>query len=200
MTPSNGNFPFLGSKTCTELHADLKQLGKRMEGIWSSDDARRFCIEAWHLYQDWLPSDQKNRPQHAVLKMDKTKLPQEMKLVLDVLRDIANSSKHFELNPTSQKKQVITGQHDCQTNGWYAWFFLERIPGVSAGLYNFSIRKLRDFSLEYFAWVFDDSQSPNVFPGELLGKIWYSAPANRDSSATSPPGAILPKADPGFVR
>ena len=193
--------PVLGIGSSKELYEKLKAEGVRLEGQWQAYDAFNFVVTAWHLYQDWIPGDRTNRPASAAKKMDQKKLPREMVLVLHVLRDLANGSKHLQLNRESSESRVVTATHSGAIADWWAYFFQERILGVTAdGTYYFSIRKIRNIVLSYFDWVFDESKPADSFPGDLLWTIWRCAPKNRDKDAVPPQGAIKGRdGDPDFV-
>jgi len=196
LSPREG--PVLGIDSCTDLFEKLKFEGARLQDDWHHYDAFNFAVTAWHLYFDWLQRDKSNRPKGASAKFDKQKLPVEMVLILDVLRDLANGSKHLKFDGDSSKKRVVSETHSGETASWYAYFFHERIIGVTANDYYFSIRKLRDVTLRYFEWVFDETAQP--FPGDLLWIIWRCNPANRDVNAIPPSGAIVgPDGDSEFV-
>ncbi|MDP1889201.1 hypothetical protein [Polaromonas sp.] len=193
--------PVLGIGSSAELYEKLKFEGARLRTEWHPYDAFNFVLTAWHLYQDWLPVDRLNRPSHASAKLNKRKLPEEMVLVLDVLRDLSNGSKHLTLDPGSAGKRVVSSTHSGEISSYWAYFFQERIVGVTtANYYYFSIRKLSDIVLAYFAWVFDDNAPATPFPGELLWNIWRCAPKNRDKNAVPPSGALPgEEGDPEFV-
>lgn len=193
--------PVLGIGASAELYEKLKFEGARLRTEWHPYDAFNFVLTAWHLYQDWLPADRLNRPSHASAKLKKRKLPEEMVLVLDVLRDLSNGSKHLNLDPGSADKRVVSSTHSGEISSFSAYFFQEGIVGVTtADYYYFSIRKLSDIILAYFAWVFDDKAPATPFPGGLLWTIWRCAPKNRDKNAVPPPGALPgEEGDPEFV-
>ncbi len=183
--------PVIGITSCHDLHQKLRIEGERLEGKWHAYDAFNFVLTAWHLYQDWLPGDKLGRPVYAPQKGDKHRLPQQMKLVLDVLRDLCAGSENFQVNLDAAQKRGIEETHSGAIGDWYAYFTHERIPGVTAeGDYYFSVRKLRNITHSYFDWVFDDEKPAQKFPGELLWVIWRCSPKNRDAAAVPPLGAI----------
>jgi hypothetical protein len=188
----------LGFQSSLDLYAKLKREGNRLEGQWHPDDAFNFLVTAWHLYEDWLPKDRATEPepQIALQKREKKKLPEQMVFLLAILRDLANGSKHLELRPDSARRRVIAETHDGEIDDYWAFFFQESMVGITAydasdDVYYFSIRKLRDLLLEYFSWVFDDTQPPDSFPGQLIYKIWLCAPRNCMPEAIPPPGAVV---------
>ncbi len=172
-----------------------------MEGVFDEISSVDFANAAWHLHADWIPQAHDTKYRIAKAKVQIRKLPPEMQLLLHALRDIATGEKHCFLRDAKEEaKKVITDIEPGETSNWYAYFFHERILGVTTkDHYYFSVRKLRDLVLDYLAWVFDDSVPAKDFPGELLGNIWWCRPANR-SSQTPPLGAIIPSGgDEQFV-
>ncbi|MFM8900724.1 MAG: hypothetical protein ACKOF9_12370 [Burkholderiales bacterium] len=198
----------LGFRTSLDLYEKLKREGARLEGRWHPDDAFNFLVTAWHLYEDWLTKDRATQPelQLASQKRRKKQLPEQMVFLLAVLRDLANGSKHLELDPKSTQNRVITETHDGGIDDYWAYFFQEGIVGViaydvSGDVYYFSIRTLRNLVLEYFAWVFDDAQPVASFPGQLTYKIWRCAPKSNEPGAIPPRGSIVDDSvNDGFVR
>lgn len=193
--------PVLQITTCMDLLEKLRADGRRLEGTWHPYDAFNFVVTAWHLQNDWLSQRAAPKPMLAAEKHLSKRLPKEMMLVLDVLRDLANGSKHQMLEEGPAAKRVVAQLDGGITTGYYSYFFRERMIGVTTTSgYIFSIRKLRNLSLAYFDWVFDDTRPVKPFPGELIWQIWRCNPANRNASAVPPPGATPSDlGDPGFV-
>ncbi len=191
----------LGLDSCADLYDKLKFEGERLENVWHSYDAFNFVVTAWHLYNDWLKKDRTAKPKLAGKKTALEKLPAEMILVLNVLENIAVSSKHLQLNNPGAEKRKVSETHNGEIDNWYSYFHHERMLGITTeGDYYFSIRKLRNICLAYFAWVFDDGLPASPFPGELLWDIWRCAPKNHVEGAVPPPGAIPGElGDPDFV-
>jgi len=68
-----------------------------------------------------------------------------MNLVLDVIRDLVNGSKHFQLNPKSVQKRRVDEIHTGYEVGFYDYFFHEDLPGVTVEkFWYFSIRSLKN--------------------------------------------------------
>lgn len=114
------------------------------------------------------------------MKRQARRLPSEMILVLEVVRDLVNGSKHFQLNPKAAGSRKITEIHTGDEVGFYEYLFQENLPGVTLdnGWY-YSIRILRNLLVGYFDWVFDDSVSVENFPDELLDALQYCNIPNR---------------------
>lgn len=191
----------LGEVSIESRYAAVQERGRRMEGVFDAISSVDFFVAAWHLIADWLPVAQGDHYRLARSKLRLDKLPAEMQLLRSTLRDVATGEKHCILLPKEETKKVVTEVEPGKTGDWYAFFFHERILGVTTkDDYYFSVRKLRDLVLDYLAWVFDDSIPAGSFPGALLGKIWVCKTANRFNNATPPIGAIIPpNGDPGFV-
>lgn len=191
----------LGENSIEARYEELKERGKRMEGVFDVISSKDFCVAAWHLIADWVPAAKGDHYRLAKSKLKLKTLPSEMLLLRSTLRDIATGEKHCILKPSEKGKRVVTDIEPGETGNWYAYWFHERIAGVTTeDEYYFSVRTLRNLTLEYFSWVFDDHIPADSFPGELLGKIWVCRIKNRFNNATPPVGAILPQSgDPGFV-
>lgn len=66
--------------------------------------------------------------------------------------------------------------------------------------YYFSVRKIRNLTLAYFKWVFDDTQPLRAFPGKLLRDIWLCWPWRLGRKGCASPWAIIDKSgDREFV-
>lgn len=191
----------MGRKTIEGMRQKLVNSGLRLGDVFRPDDIEDFCLTAWHLFTDWLPAEKDSKYRLARQKANKSRLPEEMVLLINVLRDIANGGKHVILKPEDAKKRVIIETHSGQTAGYYQYFFHERIEGVTTiGNYYFSGRKIHDLTVRYFEWVFDDAAPAQQFPGLLLGDIWLCCPAHRSEKSIPPSGSIVNRAgDKGFV-
>ncbi|MBB1294766.1 hypothetical protein [Pseudoalteromonas sp. SR41-4] len=162
----------LGFESSEDFYNKLLWDAKRLQEEWNVGDATNFLTTAWHLFQDWVKSDQKNSMSR--LKRNRRKLPVQMNLVLDITRDLVNGSKHFELDQKSTDKRKISEVHDGLEASWFSYLFHEEIAGVTVeGGWYFSIRVLHNILLEYYVWVFDDSQLPTEFPEAILNAIKY---------------------------
>lgn len=97
-----------------------------------------------------------------------------MNLILDVVRDVVNGSKHFELDEGSANKRKVSEVHIGNEASWYSYFFHEGIPGVTAEKqWYFSLRVLNNIVMRYYEWVFDDSTPVREFPVEIIETITY---------------------------
>jgi len=79
-------------------------------------EAFNFFVTAWHLHKDWLGSESIEKPNHSLSKIS-TAHP-HMKEVRHAIRDIANGSKHFELDDAPK---VSIGPREISS--FYAYFF-----------------------------------------------------------------------------
>jgi len=150
----------------------------RLELGWNPYDAFNFLVTGWHLFEDWVKSEDPRALSR--MKRQRKRLPEPMNLVLDVVRDLVNGSKHFELNPDAASKRRVCEVHTGEEVGFYEYFFHEEIPAVTVDVHwYFSIRVLRNLLIRYFEWVFDDSVPIAEFPRELLDAISYCNIATR---------------------
>jgi hypothetical protein len=162
-----------GLTDCGHLYDKLAHDSARLEDGWQPYDAFNFVVTAWHLHKDWVAET------GSALAKSKRELAwgrPDMRLVLEVLRDLATGAKHFSSRATNRQRvdQVHTGQEV----GFYEWFFHEDIPGASVGSNYFSIRVLRNISMAYFRWLLDDAVTA-VFPTEISECIAHCNIATR---------------------
>lgn len=161
----------LGLETSLDLYHKLKDDSRRLGDGWHPYVAFDFVLTAWHLYNDWPKRDVGNLPSKS--KRRESSLPSEMTLVLSILQDLANGSKHVRLTPDAARKRTVDTVHTGDEVGFFEFFFHEDIPGISAGHSYFSIRVLRNIVVRYFEWVFDDSVAVKDFPAEIIETIQY---------------------------
>ncbi len=169
----------LGLLSSNDYYNKFLRESEILKEEWNALDATNFLITAWHLFNDWIKSESKRTLTRT--KRNRSNLPSQMNLVLDVTRDLVNGSKHFELDSRSVQNRKVTEVHDGLEAGWFSYFFHENIAGVSLeGGWYFSVRVLHNILVTYYEWVFDDSQLPKEFPKELLEAINYCNVKNRD--------------------
>lgn len=176
--------PVLGINSSADMFEKLKHESSRLQQGWHPYDAFNFLVTAWHLFEDWTKSDDPRAL--CRMKRQRPRLPVPMNLILDVVRDLVNGSKHFHLTPDAAAKRRVNEVHTGKEVGFYEYYFHEHLPAVTVeGHWYFSIRVLNNLVMRYFEWVFDDSTSFKDFPGDLLEAILYCDVANR-SSGPSP--------------
>ncbi|MFZ6710138.1 hypothetical protein [Undibacterium sp. TC9W] len=125
-------------------------------------EAFNFFVTAWHLYKDWLQGVSKDKPKHSLQKIQKA--ASEFREIKDVIRNIANGSKHFELN---EPAKVILG--DREISSVYSWFFGPQFA-IDTKSFHFLMYELVDIIMAYFEWIFDDSKQVAV-PIEIIEKL-----------------------------
>lgn len=126
-------------------------------------EAFNFFVTAWHLYHDWLKKGMSpNKPKHALEKIEFAN--PTFKEVKDVLRDIANGSKHFELKDPSK---VIVG--DREISSWFSYFYGPQFP-IDTKSFHFLMYELVLLVMAYFDWIFDDTK-PVRMPSEIIDKL-----------------------------
>ena len=176
--------PILGIYSSKDMFDKLTHESVRLQNGWHPYDAFNFLITAWHLFEDWTKSDDSRAL--CRVKRHRSQLPTEMNLVLDIVRDLVNGSKHFYLTPKAAAKRRVEEVHTGNEMDYYEYFFHEDLPAVTVeSSWYFSIRVLHNLLMRYFEWVFDDSVSTGQFPNELSEAISYCNIANR-SSGPSP--------------
>lgn len=125
-------------------------------------EAFNFFVTAWHLYKDWLQGSSLVKPKYGVDKINAA--TSSFIEIKDVIRDIANGSKHFELNASAK---VVVG--DREISSWYSYFFGPQFS-IDTKSFHFLMYELVGLIMGYFEWIFNDSQ-PAIFPSELTDKL-----------------------------
>lgn len=173
--------PVLGIESSIGMHQKLKYESSRLKDGWHPYDAFNFLVTAWHLFEDWTKSDYPAA--QCRMKRQRRRLPTTMNLVLDVVRDLVNGSKHFELNSNATGKRRIGAVHSGEEVGFYEYLFHENLPAVTVdNNWYFSIRVLHNILMRYFEWVFDDAVLHDQFPIDLVDALEYCNILNRGSS------------------
>jgi hypothetical protein len=167
----------LGLPNSEALYEKLRFESIRLSQGWGSYDTFNFAVTAWHLFEDWPNGDPKGTLSR--LKRHRHRLSKEMLMVVAVLRDLANGSKHFVLNQKGSDTRQITATHSGGVNDWFEYYFHERLPGVTAGDLYFSIRVMRNIVMAYFEWVFDNSVPADQFPSAINDAVRYCRIATR---------------------
>ena len=170
--------PVFGIDSSAAMFEKLKHESSRLKQGWHPYDAFNFLVTAWHLFEDWTKSDDTRAL--CRMKRQRRRLPSSMNFILDIVRDLVNGSKHFQLTPDAAAKrrvgEVLTGEEV----GFYEYCFHENLPAVTVeDHWYFSIRVLNNIMVRYFEWVFDDSTAVEDFPCDLLKAIQYCDIANR---------------------
>jgi hypothetical protein len=171
--------PVLGIYSSKDMFEKLKYESLRLQKNWQNPyDSFNFLVTAWHLFNDWPKSD--DRHNLSRIKRQKNQLPSEMRLVLDITRDLTNGGKHFMLDPKAAKNRRVDVVHTGNEMDYYEYFFHEDLPAVTVETHWYlSIRILHNILIHYFTWVFNDSILANNFPSEISEAILYCNIAER---------------------
>ena len=166
MLPSEGGKLHLGINNCRDLYEKLQLEHNRLciSQYTNVYDVFNFVVTAHHLHEDWLNKDEATRPKLACRKRDKA--PEGMKLMMKVVRDLTNGSKHMALNEKSTNKRVVEAIHPGEIKDWYSYFY-EPHFWIAVGRYYLSTPVLVELIMSYFNWIFDDSIPVDDFPVEI---------------------------------
>jgi hypothetical protein len=179
----NFDGPILGISNSLDLFEKLKYDSSNLCKNWDTYDAFNFFVTSWHLFNDWGKSD--SPKSISKIKRNRKKLPNEMNLILDSIRDLAIGSKHFTLDSKAAKNRRVDEVHTGNEVGFYEYFFHENLPAITVDInWYFSIRVLHNITMAYFNWVFDDTVSVDKFPEALLETILYCNIPNRKGDPT----------------
>ena len=168
----------LGLGNSSDLYEKLKFESDRLQSDWHHYDFWNFAVTAWHLHADWLDKVSDQRPVYSTKK--KNRIPKNMCLVLNAIRDVANGSKHFYLDSKNEAKRVVEETHPPEMRDFQEWLYNEPISGITIESCYINLRELDLIIMSYFEWVFDDAISIDNFPSdinELLNYV-FSFPQN----------------------
>lgn len=164
--------PVLGIDSSAAMFEKLKHESSRLQQGWHSYDAFNFLVTAWHLFEDWTKSDDSRAL--CRMKRQRRRLPLSMNFVLDIVRDLVNGSKHFNLTPDAAAKRRVGEVHTGEEVGFYEYLFHENLLAVTVeDHWYFSIRVLNNLMMRYFEWTFDDSKNVEDFPSDIIEAILY---------------------------
>lgn len=170
--------PVLGIDSSAAMYEKLKHESLRLQQGWHPYDAFNFLVTAWHLFEDWTKSDDPRAL--CRMKRQRQRLPDQMNFVLDIVRDLVNGSKHFQLTPDAAAKRRVGEVHTGDEVGFYEYLFHENLPAVTVeDHWYFSIRVLNNIIIRYFEWTFNDLTAVKDFPCDLLEAILHCDIANR---------------------
>ncbi|MBU4612300.1 hypothetical protein IMZ29_17645 [Achromobacter sp. GG226] len=149
----------LGISSLGQMLEKLGRESARLHDSFDMDHVLNFAFTAHHLYFDWV-----RRVGQDEMKARQAAMPPDAKAVLDVMRDIANGSKHAILNRDLDKIVVRRFEQD-RIQDWHDYFFAP--PGVvTFGMpedphdYVASVRDLAPTVLAYLRWVIEGPPHP----------------------------------------
>lgn len=154
--------------TAQEMFEKLKWEESRLAESWSVYDSYNFIVTAHHLYWDWIylghaaSADQQHRARS---------LPDDAQSVFNVIRDVSNGSKHFQLtNEKSLKSQVVT---EVTAPGCYGYDSYFEGDMVHFGFedYFVSMAELSAVVIRYLEWIVQgtDINALNEMSAALAG-------------------------------
>lgn len=148
--------PRIPLHSCEALLDKLKWDYSQFDEGWTEYRTFNFVITAYHLYKDWIKSAgstaQKKR------KSLITKHPHGG-LLFATLRDMTNSTKHWELDAANKARQVVTGVTSPQIADWYAYLIAGPVMYVSVGDARPSMPELADMALKCLEWMVNGTGS-----------------------------------------
>lgn len=151
----NYSTPRLPINTCEGLFEKLKWDYHQLQKDWSSTYcAFNFVVTAYHLYRDWIP-----RAGSEVQRQRISELPDKGNLLFEVLRDITNASKHWELDERSKSKQVVNIVSEPQIGDWYAFLVAGPVTYIQVGDAYPSIIQIADVTILCCKWLLEGEES-----------------------------------------
>lgn len=146
--------PRLPIDSCEALFEKLKWDYIQLEKEWGTYCTFNFVLTAYHLYQDWI-----EKTGTAEQKQRKESLPENGNLLFKVWRDITNASKHWQLNQSSQSRQVVTSVSSLQIADWYAYFIAGPVIYIDVEEARPSLPELAQVTIWCFKWILEGEES-----------------------------------------
>ncbi|MEZ7204771.1 hypothetical protein [Pseudoalteromonas sp. DY56-GL79] len=139
----------VGLHSCEELFEKLKWEYSQLQEDWSNSYITfNFVLTANHLYADWVTSQGTKIQRQKV-----NRLPELGKQLFAVLRDVANASKHWQLDRKSEKKKVVESVSKPIIGDWFSYFISGPVPYISVGEANPSLPELASVTIKCFEWI-----------------------------------------------
>lgn len=109
----------IGFHTCEDMLGKLEREGARLLNSHEADDVMNFCMTGHHLLQDWLRWSGSD-----AMRKRREMITGDAKALLQILYDISNSSKHFQLtNVKSIEARVLDKSYAEPIDDWWKYFF-----------------------------------------------------------------------------
>lgn len=160
-SPSQHPAPRLGLHTCEDLLEKLRWELGLLEQQWDSEFiAFNFAITANHLYADWIKNAGSQAQRRRI-----NQLPEAGEKLFAVWRDVANASKHWELDSKSRQKQVVSEVSQPQISDWYAYFIAGPVLYLTVEGAKPSLPELTAVTLKCFEWILESKDQD--FPLDL---------------------------------
>jgi hypothetical protein len=156
--------PRLPLHSCEDLLAKVRWDHEQLKQGWDAYRSFNFIITANHLYKDWL-----NRVGTPRQRRRKQNLPTQAKRVFKMLGDLANASKHWDLDAKNQANQVVTAVSTPQIADWYAYFVAGPVIYVEMDGARSSMPELASIAVRCLDWIVNAEAAH--FPAELLDDI-----------------------------
>jgi hypothetical protein len=156
--------PRLPLHTCEDLLAKLHWDHEQLQQGWNTYRSFNFIITANHLYKDWLKNI--GTP---LQKQRKGELPSQAQRVFKVLGDLANASKHWDLDAKNQKNQAVTAVSVPQIADWYAHLVAGPVIYVEVDGARPSLPELAEVTVHCLEWVINSEDE--FFPAKLRADI-----------------------------
>jgi hypothetical protein len=141
--------PRLPINTVEEMFDKLRWEEARLVESWSVYDSWNFIVTAYHLSADWIekPDSIATQVQRDRLK----KIPADGQLLFKAVRQIANASKHLDLD--SAKKHQIVGEIEEPGAFDYDSYFFGDMIRIRYDYYVVSMSAASAMVMRYLDWV-----------------------------------------------
>jgi len=161
--------PRIPLNTPEDLLDKLKLDYKELDNGRAEYKAFNFVVTAYHLFEDWIKKSPKSDLRLKKPRKRCENLPANARKLFDVLRDITNASKHFQLNEKSRNKQIVTDVSTPQIRDMHSFYNNRPVLYVTVEDACPSLSELACLTLECITWILQGDS--DVFPPELIDRL-----------------------------
>lgn len=158
--------PRLVLDTCSDLFEKLKFDFEEFKGDNSTYRAFNFVVTAWHLYNDWIDAIGSTNAQEKKRSLEKCRSGHAI-LLVNIMRDITNATKHWELDSKSKAKQIVDSVSTPIIGDWSAYFLHGPTIYICVKGTNFGSVEVFSAAIKLFDWMLNDSIIEPSLPNEL---------------------------------
>lgn len=156
--------PRLPLDTCEDLLKKLAWDREQLENDWNPYKTFNFIVTANHLYKDWVKkigSKKQKKRKQKIAKVGKT--------IFHCIGDLANASKHWNLDIRNQEEQIVDAVSAPVVGDWYSYFISGPVIYVEFDGSRLSMPELAEVAMKCLHWIIYGPET--CFPADLEKEI-----------------------------
>lgn len=156
--------PRLSLDTCEDFLNKIIWDREQLENDWNPYKTFNFIVTVNHLYKDWVEKvgskKQKNR---------KRKVAGVGKSIFHCIGDLANASKHWNLDKNNQERQIVDAVSTPVIGDWYSHLIAGPVIYVEFNGSRLSMPELAEVAVKCLNWIIYGPEE--FFPSDLEMEI-----------------------------